>query len=250
MRKPTLRPLAFFVPTIVLSALLVGCGAPAQTPSDSALAKEQDVASTEVAPETEPSNLEIVESGYWIGEYGNTHYALIVENPNAGWGAGNVQIHVIGKDAEGNTVKSETAYLNAIFASGKAAVCGTSYFDEGVKTVEFQLVNSKNMWEKTDITQAEFDEKLHADSVNESTDSLGDTTVSGDVTNDLTAEISSSSVNVLFRGEDGSLLGGASTYLNTLPAGSTAPYTVSLLSAAPAHASVEAYIDCGYLDVD
>ena len=207
--------------------------------------QDEPAATNDASDKTgERQDLKITESGYWFDEYGFGNYAIMIQNPNMEWAAESVQVKVTGKDDAGQIVGSNTEYLSMIFPNGETALCGETLF-EGASTLEFQLINSKNMWTEVDIQQAQLDQLFFADAINETTNSFGDTTVSGQATNQMDAEIDSSTVNAVFRDETGNVLGGAYTYLDTMTPDSTLPFSITGIGNVPTHAKVEVYLNCG-----
>lgn len=237
----------------VLALSLIGCagGNPVSESSPEPI-DQQAPASAESSVDEQPKQeerqeLSLAESGYWVdSEYGRVNYAVIVENPNMGWAVENAEIVITGKDASGNIVGSTTDYLTLLYANGKTAVCGSTYFD-GVEEVEFDIVCPKNSWVQEEMQQAEFNELLYAEEINETTDEWGDTTVAGVTVNKAPLELSLATANVVFRASDGSIVGGEEGYLDTIAPESTKPFSVDYIANVPGHDSVEVYLDCGNL---
>ncbi len=231
----------------VLLCVILACGAMGCSKNVEPIEQSEPATANVASKETdEPQDLEIVESGYWFDEYNDDNYAVIIQNGNMNWAAENVQVKVTGKDDAGQIVGSDTNKLSLIFPNGKTALCGETLF-EGASTLEFQLINSKKMWTEIDIQQAQLDQLFFVDAINETTNSFGDTTVSGQATNQMDAEIALSTANAVFRDEAGNVLGGAYTYLDTMTPDSTLPFSITSIDGVPSHAKVEIYLNCGSL---
>lgn len=204
-----------------------------------------DENSSSLVPDS-PEDLQITEYGYWFDEYGSGHYAVIIENPNLGWAAERINVNISGKDSDGNLVGTDSDTLTLLFGNGKTALCGRTFIDNA-ESLEFQIINSKSMWSQEDLQQAEFDQVLYAENINVTEGSFGSTTVSGEAVNLMDTELSLASTNVVFRASDGSIVGGASNYTDTLTAESSMPFSVDILDEIPPYETVEVYLDCGSL---
>lgn len=224
-------------------AALAGCSSSDQ-PSGSNEVNEPAVA--EVDQEAEPKDLEVVETGFYFDSYGTAHFASIVSNPNSTWAAENIQVTVAARDADGNVLDTLNDFITLMFPDGQTAICGDMAAPEGASALDVSLSVNSNGWTKQDITQKDFYDQLPITNINESTDERGQTTVAGEVANNTEGTFSGTRIQVVFRNADGGIVGGAYTYVNgDLTAGSTAPFS-TLSQEVPEHASVEAYVDCGW----
>lgn len=224
-------------------AALAGCSSSDQ-PSGSNEVNEPAVA--EVDQEAEPKDLEVVETGFYFDSYGTAHFASIVSNPNSTWAAENIQVTVAARDADGNVLDTLNDFITLMFPDGQTAICGDMAATEGASALDVSLSVNSNGWTKQDITQKDFYDQLPITNINESTDERGQTTVAGEVANNTEGTFSGTRIQVVFRNADGGIVGGAYTYVNgDLTAGSTAPFS-TLSQEVPGHASVEAYVDCGW----
>lgn len=224
-------------------AALAGCSSSDQ-PSGSNEVNEPAVA--EVDQEAEPKDLEVVETGFYFDSYGTAHFASIVSNPNSTWAAENIQVTVAARDVDGNVLDTLNDFITLMFPDGRTAICGDMAAPEGASALDVSLSVNSNGWTKQDITQNDFYDQLPITNINESTDERGQTTVAGEVANNTEGTFSGTRIQVVFRNADGGIVGGAYTYVNgDLTAGSTAPFS-TLSQEVPEHASVEAYVDCGW----
>lgn len=107
-------------------------------------------------------------------------------------------------------------------------------------------VNTSGWSKEGDITHKIFYDQLPISGVTESIDEWGNTTIGGEVSNNTNGTFSLTRVHIVFRDENGGIVGGAYTYINgDFTPGAKAPFSVSAKDV-PAHASVDAYLDCGY----
>lgn len=194
----------------------------------------------------ELKDLEITESGFYVDEFGYAHYAAIVANENMDRGAQMVNVKVTSKDADGKILGSSDAYLTALFANGKTAVCGSTIDGKSPASVEFQVVPASNMWQDGTTQQAEFDKAFFVQNVNETVDDFGYTTVAGEIENTGTGGFSGTTVNAVFRAADGTIVGGAMTSISSVPAGTTVPFSIDYIQNVPEHATVDVFVDCGF----
>lgn len=224
-------------------AALAGCSSSDQ-PSGSNEVNEPAV--TEVEQETEPKDLDVVETGFYFDSYGTAHFASIVSNPNSTWAAENIQVTVAARDADGNVLDTLNDFITLMFPDGQTAICGDMAAPEGTSALDVSLSVNSNGWTKQDITQKDFYDQLPITNINESADEWGQTTVAGEIANNTEGTFSGTRIQVVFRNADGGIVGGAYTYVNgDLTAGSTAPFSTPSQEV-PEHASVEAYVDCGW----
>ena len=131
--------------TLMLLVGIVGCAPQVEVKNQDEPASEEKETAT-LTPESERQPIQIAKSGYWFDEYGYGHFGVILENSNQGWAATNFTYTVTGKDAAGSIVGSDTQYVTLLFANGKNGYGGQTSF-AGAQTLEFQVIDSKSMWE-------------------------------------------------------------------------------------------------------
>ena len=187
--------------------------------------------------------VEIAESGYYFDEAGNGHYAILLKNDSANQAAVGVPLSVSVLGSDGQVVSAERAHQKLLLPMGTSAVCGSIAQVDEANLLEFKVLNAASQWEDTDKTQADYDQTVHAGNLEESTDALGLTTVTGEVVNDSADTLSAPDVDVVFRDVDGTILGGASTTLENVPSGTTARFEIGNIPNVPEHASLEAYVN-------
>ena len=220
-----------------------GCSGQTQ---DEGSAQVNEPATTDSASEAEPLELEVVESGFYFDSYGSAHFAAIVSNPNSTWAAENIRVTVAARDADGNVVDTLDDSITLMFPDGQTAICGNMGAPESTASLDVTASVNSSGWTKQDITQKEFYDQLPITNITESVDERGETTVAGEIANNTKGAVSGTRVQVLFRNSDGGIVGGTYTYINgELAAGSTAPFS-TVSQEVPEHASVEAYVDCGW----
>lgn len=233
-----------FVALAGITALTLGGCSGSGQPNGSNEVNEPAVA--EVEQEAEPKDLEVAETGFYFDSYGTAHFASIVSNPNSTWAAENIQVTVAARDADGNVLDTLNDFITLMFPDGQTAICGDVAAPEGTSALDVSLSVNSNGWTKQDITQKDFYDQLPITNINESADEWGQTTVAGEIANNTEGTFSGTRIQVVFRNADGSIVGGAYTYVNgDLTAGSTAPFSTTSQEV-PEHTSVEAYVDCGW----
>lgn len=229
------------IAAVVLSIGLYGCSSNGGNNESS----DQQAASVS-ASSAEPTPLEIVDSGYSIEEYMSgsfvENWGVVVENKNTNWAAQDIKLIITGRDADGKVVGTDYEYLTALFAGGKQAIGGSSYFDDA-ETLEFRIEESKNMWLEEELKQSDVDTVWYAKDLNEKT-KYDETTVSGEVVNESQSSLPYCSVNVLFLNDAGEIVGGGNASVDTVPAGSSIPFSLSV-GFLPKYSSVQAYVDPG-----
>lgn len=220
-----------------------GCSGQAQ---DEGSAQVNEPATTDAVTENEPLDLEVVESGFYFDSYGSAHFAAIVSNPNSTWAAENIRVTVAARDADGNVIDTLDDSITLMFPDGQTAICGDMGAPEGTSSLDVTVSVGSNGWTQQDITQKDFYDQLPITNITESVDEWGETTVAGEVANNTEGAFSGTRVQVVFSNADGGIVGGTYTYINgELAAGSTAPFS-TISQEVPEHASVEAYVDCGW----
>lgn len=237
----TRREFVFVTGTALLG--LSGCTGQTQEMGSNQV---NEPATTDAVSEAEPIDLEVVESGFYFDSYGSAHFAAIVSNPNSSWAAENIHVTVAARDSDGNVVDTLDDYITLMFPDGQTAICGDMGAPESTASLEVTTSVSSSGWTKQDITQKDFYDQLPITNITESIDEWGETTVAGEIANNTEGAFSGTRIQVVFRNADGGIVGGAYTYVNgELAAGSTAPFS-TLSQEVPEHASVEAYVDCGW----
>lgn len=174
-----------------------------------------------------PENIQpgkIVESVYKVESNFGDHFLLwaaIIENPNTNLYGLFPVITITARDEKGNVVGTEDHTLSEFPPAKKIAFAGQVTLTNLPKTVEFTF--TKVEWRNTQLSSEDYlpfpVEKLQT--VNNRTRF----TVSGDVNNPYSKDVESVAITTLLRDESGKLIGGGTSYLNTLPAKSSRPYT-------------------------
>ena len=224
---------------IAMTVCLVGCG------GGNAQQEQQ-------APkEDSPANLEVVNSGFYVGDYGSMFYAAIIENPNMTWAAERIQVTVAARDANGGVLNSSTDNIVLMFPDGDTAIAGLMSVNGEVASIDVTPAVNKSNWSKEEeITQAQYLELFPVTGVNETRGSYGLDTVAGEVTNNTEGTYTLTRVYVIYMAEDGSIIGGDYTYLNSdLQPGMALPFSIQSTNV-PDHASIEIFVDPGYPQTD
>lgn len=195
---------------------------------------------------SEPSDLEVVESGFSVSEFGTVNYAAIIENPNSKWAAEQINVTATARDESGNVVDTSSDHITLLFANGVTAICGSMYPDVSVSSVDFQVSVPKGGWTQEDLQMDDFLSALPITGVNETTDEYGRSKVSGEIQNETEGTFSLTRIYIVMRNESGEIVYGSYTYIHSdLTPGLKAPFSIDAYDA-PQHSSVEAYVDCGW----
>lgn len=220
----------------VLAFCLVGCSGGDNTKNESA-----------EKTSSEPIPLEIVNSGYTIEEYMKgsftEQWGVLISNKNSDFGAQNIKLIITGRDKDNKVCGTTTAYLTALFANGEQAIGGSCFIDDA-ETLEFKIEESSDMWFETDLSQEDIDKVWYTTGVNDRTDSYGETTIGGEVVNESDSRLTMCGVNVLFLNEEGNIVAGAQTSVDTVSAHSSTPFSLSAYYI-PKYSSVKTYVDTG-----
>lgn len=226
---------------VVLAVGLIGCSG-----SGSANSSKSDnptsVTATAVSSESDDAQeVKMVESGFTKTEYGGT-YAVILENTSKTKAAENVKVDITYRDASGKSVGTDSTYVSCIFPLQKVAVTSPYATVTGdVATVEARTGVNKNGWTATDgIQGGDLDSLLNVIDLAATPGDYGNTIIGGEVKNDMGKDLRTTRVDVVYRDEAGAITGGAFTYVDNVPAGSSAAFTIQEMNAVPI-ATVEAY---------
>ena len=240
-----IKLLAAAASAAMLTVCLGGCAQQATV----APAPESEPEAVEADATEERQDLVIDESGYYIDEFGSGHYAVIISNPNSSWAAEAISLDVTSKDAAGNIVGTTQSGTTLLFPSGKTAICGRTFDAVAPETLEFSVsVRSTGWTEMSEPTQDEFNSVFHVDGLNEVAGSYGQTSFTGELVNETEGTFSLPSVHVVMRDESGAVVGGCFGYVGSsseIAGGQTVAFSIDE-SDVPAHATIEAYVDCGY----
>lgn len=224
-----------------ISCVAFGCSSP-----ENATQEQNEPAIASIDQKAAPSDIVVNESGFTTDEHGIVYFAAIVSNPNSNWAAERIEVTAISKDESGTIIGTQKQMVKLLFANGKTAVCGTAKNASAPASVDFQVSVPANAWTQTDVTQADFEKDIHINGINEINDGSIMTSFTGEAVNNSKIAYSVPAVNVVLRAEDGSIVTGYSGFVTTeMPSGSVMPFSVDAFNV-PAHASIEAYIDCGY----
>lgn len=245
---------------LVLS--LAGCAAPAanqgqaadssqatngqtQEQLDQANAKADEATAKQEA--TNPADLQIVDSGWFVSDNGMVDFAVEVQNPNQTVEAVDPVIEVVGKDDAGNVlfdekIKTPSVLPNSTYyysyVAGMTAQNGATS-EEVVKpaTVDFTVTTPEGSWEATDETLA----NVYTVQDNGAKDSeFGAKEFTGTVTaSKALDEATQSRVDVVLLDKDGNIEGGYFKIVDTEP-GKAADYDIFAIDA-PDYASYAVY---------
>ena len=175
----------------------------------------------------EPQELKLVDSGYsFIDNY--IYYAVIVENPNEGVVVGFPTVRITAKDADGNVLGTTDAYLGEVHAGQTVEHASIGFeVSEAPASVDFEVLP----FDEYDITAEGSSEhanmkKLTTTGVKESVDEYGYASYTGEIVNENDYDFSGVEVTVLYRDENGKLIGGEYTYVEHVAANGNTPFSL------------------------
>lgn len=238
-----MKKLAAIATTCALVITLAGCaGGESKEPTE-----QNEPATAKTQQEAKPQELQTAESGFWVDDYSVAHYAAIIENPNQSWAAEHIPVTITARDAGGNVLNTINDSITLMFPAGKTAISGDVKAPSGTATLDVVAKANSQGWTKCeDVSQKSFYDLLPITGINETTGDFGAVTVAGEVSNNTEGTFSLARVNIVWRDAGGVIVGGCYTYLNgEFSAGATQPFS-AIEQGVPEHATVEAYLDCGF----
>lgn len=240
MKEITRR--GFIAATGAMVLALAGCGGESGNGGPSPTSSTSGTQPSATASTSEPSPLEIVESGYSVSDAGYVMYGIGIKNPNENKQADLPSFTITGKADDGSIVFSDGQTLIAI-APGETVYYG---FQAGngtaPSTVEFVMGDC-------DFSDAEKPDGaiFTLSNVSEVPGSYGMSSYTGELTlnHDFSdypnqSLLNQTCVSVILRDASGAIVYGMSTYVDTPDTGATVPFEVSAYNV-PEHASYELY---------
>jgi hypothetical protein len=233
---------------VLLSTLIavVGC-TPSAAPKGAAPVAQPTTSTA--APEPPPSPLEVVESGFVIGEGGTYYvdYGFVLKNPNTHAGALSPTVRVTLRDAKGVVLGTEDVVLKRIMP-GASVAGGGEDLDPHMKkpkTVDFEVLDPGADWRTSAQMEPAGFTPLVVSGLAASTSGLM-TSFTGELTNPNGSAISEVTVSVVMRDQAGRIiyvmsgLVGPQPADGMVPAGATVPFRMDMADA-PADVTLEAY---------
>ena len=219
---------------IVLTLAACGGGTTTDSTNPPAVAQNTDTPKT-VAPKTEAPKeeksvlpIDIKEFGYSMnGEY--LYYSIHLYNPNDSYIVKLPSFRITARDASGVPLGTEEQTLMEIYPLHDSwhAFMGFSVEEEPA-TVDVEVLPAKDYNIKK-VSTAEHKEFEPLEVINTAIrdGSIGKKLV-GEVKNNNDYEIKRAVVTIVFRDENGALIGGDSGFVENIPAGGTAAFEKSL----------------------
>ncbi len=222
---------------LMMVVCLTACGGSTSTDSSNTPAATQNTeAPKTAAPKTEAPKeeeksvlpIEIKEFGYSMsGDY--LYYSIHLYNPNDSYIVKLPSFRITARDASGVPLGTEEQTLMEIYPLHDSwhAFMGFSVEEEPA-TVDVEILPSKDYNIKK-VSSAEHKEFKPLEVINSAIrdGSIGKKLV-GEVKNDNDYEIKRAVVTIVFRDENGALIGGDSCFVEDVPAGGTAAFEKSL----------------------
>ena len=219
---------------------LVGCGSTEKeagsTPTSTGNEQKTEKDSSE------PKPLEIIESGWSVGESGYVFYGIGIKNPNDNYGAGVPSFRITGKADDGSIVFNDEQTLFVIYPAetvyyGFQAGNGTA-----PETVEFAISDCE--WEKAEPLG---DSVFSISNTSEVDSGYGTMSYTGELSMNLefvdeeSADLfNQTAVTAILRDESGEIVYGMTTFVDTPGKDESVPFEVGAYNA-PSHDSFELY---------
>jgi hypothetical protein len=183
-----------------------------------------------------PLPLVVTDSGFTRSD-DRASYAVIVSNPNPStWAAGRVPVRLDFVDADGGLVTTEEAYVSA--APGQTtAITGSASDVQGAKKMEVVLGGSTDNWEELDFVPG----TLTFSEVKTKKDTYGGLTTTGRIHSEFADQMESVEIIAVYKNKAGKVLGGASTYVDFIPAGGDSSFKINSFSDIKGVSSTEMY---------
>lgn len=226
---------------------LVGCSnnlgsSSANTLSSSALASPESTKETAFVSEDSPvstvspnSNitdnihpLEIRESGYFLVKYTSQffiQYAIVITNPNEDIAINHPEFRITARDSDNSILATEEGMLLSI-GPGETlhyAFLGPSV-DIEPSEVNFEIIPStENNWVLPNTLEYSDCLPLELENLRQ-----GSSNITGEINNKNDIAFPNAIVTVIFKDEDGQLVGGDSTFVSSVSAKAKTPFEVTI----------------------
>ena len=174
--------------------------------------------------------LKIVDAGYSVSN-GYLYYGVILHNDSADNAFQYPTVRIMARNADGSLIGTYEQTLTTVYPGSDYQWGGLGCsLDEEPAKVEFELsVSEYGTVSKTDLENPEF-VPLEITGVSEKNDEILGKSYLGEVLNKNDFDIEGAGIVILFRNENGSLVGGDSTFTSTVKAGKSAPFELDVTS--------------------
>lgn len=229
-----------FVLAILTILCLTACGIISKNAEKSVSELEPSIKTTEtplsseVSPEISAEDsesfqpLEVKEFGYSVdGEY--LYYSIDLYNPNSQYIVEFPAYRITARDANGGILGSTDETLMEIYPGQDVWHAFMAFsIEEEPKTVDVDILPPED-YQIVRISVADHKEYIALEVINTAIrdDTFGKKIV-GEIKNNNDYNIESAAVTVVFRDENGVLLGGDTTFVDFIPAGSSTPFELSV----------------------
>lgn len=211
--------------------MLAGCASTGESKPE----PESTEAATENTLYVEPEDLEIIESGWSVGEHGYVNYGVGISNPNDGFEAQQVKLTTTGRDAEGKIVFTQDDYIPFILPGGTSYIGGQAGRETPPDTIEFSVTVDDRHWVKSDHVSSAIFEIANPNEIA----SEYAHTYTGELSANLNwDDIGSARLCVLLRDESGAIIYGSMSYVDYPAEGQTVPFEIHAPDV-PEHATYE-----------
>jgi len=192
-------------------------------------------------PSPAAQEIAVVGSGFSIDEEGYYSYGVILANLSTGKAAERVDINIGFYDEGGGVVATESDTVAVIFPGQRAAVAGFSS-TEGARPVQMKVQVRPTDWSSWDKAKPDF----ATTNVGVTPREYSGLVVTGEVANPFTKDLEDVKLVAIFYDAAGNITGGASTYQDFIPAGTSSPFEITSFSEAPA-ARAEVFAQMSFL---
>lgn len=218
--------------TVICCTMLASCGA---SPQDAATNTSQptippaSMLPIPIGESEHPNNellpLEIKEYGYGIAGKGYIYISVILHNPNPDYCIEFPSFRVTARDADGLVLGSEDQTLSVIYPKQDFCYAGQMFQVDDIPTSvevevlapdDYQILNPQHMDHPTYVPLEIVNSVVRDDRL------------MGEISNSNDYDIDSAIVTVLYRDENGEIVGGNSTFINKVSASATTPFDFSI----------------------
>ena len=186
---------------------------------------EEDSAEGASSSTSELLDPEILESGYYIDEYGYVYYAVCWQNPNEGYAIEYPELTITGRDANGAVTFVDSEYMDYILPGEVQYFAGLGGGESSTVSVEFSVaqVDDYSFIETTETAE----DWYTISNTNVIDDGYGDVVFTGEITTDVELEdVTEAWVSVILRDEDGNIMYGSHTIVDLAAEGESAAFEI------------------------
>ncbi len=171
--------------------------------------------------------MEITDAGYSISN-GYLYYSVFIHNNSDKTAYQYPVVRITARNAEGSIIGTYDQYLGEFYPESDYVWAGLAFdIAEEPSKVEFELsVDDYNIVTATSLSHNELI-PLEIKGINEKEDGFGGKSYMGEVVNPNTYDIGSAAIIIVYRNENGSLLGGDVSFVDNVKAGKTAPFEIN-----------------------